>query len=282
VISDNHTGLSGGGVFVRLVDHDITFEDSTISGNTADTGGGIYFQETQGGTQVIRGTTLSNNSASRGGGIFFGQPNVLFFIENSTLSGNLATHGNGGGIYLSQLPAGITIRNTTIARNTASDSGGGIFLLNGTASLLNAIVGDNTANADNDLSSQTPFNLLYTLVESPGTASINDNGGNIFHQDPQLGILQNNGGPTWTQKPANASPVINAGDPAFIPPPFTDQRGFNRVSRGRIDLGAVELEDDITTIPTLDTLGQRLLAVLLGLGGLLRVRRLSLRRRPLL
>ena len=35
--------------------------------------------------------------------------------------------------------------------------------------------------------------------------------------------------------------MINAGDPAFTPPPAVDQRGFPRVVNGRIDMGAVEL-----------------------------------------
>src|SRR5215813_13359693 len=37
------------------------------------------------------------------------------------------------------------------------------------------------------------------------------------------------------------SPAINAGDPAFGPPPATDQRALNRVIAGRLDIGAVEL-----------------------------------------
>lgn len=85
------------------------------------------------------------------------------------------------------------------------------------------------------------FDLTFTLVESPGTATITDNGGNVFNQDPQLGALQNNGGPTQTQLPASTSPAVNAGDPAFAPPPATDQRGLARVVNGRIDMGAVEI-----------------------------------------
>src|SRR5262249_31047398 len=49
-----------------------------------------------------------------------------------------------------------------------------------------------------------------------------------------------NGGPTRTQLPAASSPAVNAGNPAFAPPPAADQRGLARVSDGRIDIGAVE------------------------------------------
>jgi hypothetical protein len=41
--------------------------------------------------------------------------------------------------------------------------------------------------------------------------------------------------------PAANSPVVNAGDPAFAPPPATDQRGQPQVIGGRIDIGSVEI-----------------------------------------
>jgi hypothetical protein len=40
--------------------------------------------------------------------------------------------------------------------------------------------------------------------------------------------------------PSPASPAIDAGDPAFVAPPSTDQRGLPRVSGARIDIGAAE------------------------------------------
>ncbi|MES1264448.1 MAG: IPTL-CTERM sorting domain-containing protein, partial [Variovorax sp.] len=51
----------------------------------------------------------------------------------------------------------------------------------------------------------------------------------------------NNGGPTLTHKPAATSPAVNAGDPAFAPPPTTDQRDLPRVVNTVIDMGSVEL-----------------------------------------
>ena len=43
-----------------------------------------------------------------------------------------------------------------------------------------------------------------------------------------------------THLPNPTSPALNAGDPAFVPPPTVDQRGRPRVAAGRIDIGAVE------------------------------------------
>jgi hypothetical protein len=60
--------------------------------------------------------------------------------------------------------------------------------------------------------------------------------------DPLLGPLQDNGGPTQTMALLAGSPAIDAGDPNYTGPPFTDQRGFARVYNGRIDIGAFEFQ----------------------------------------
>lgn len=242
-ITGNDAAQAGGGIYFYDPDEDVTIEDSTISGNTAGTiGGGIYLYSPDNGTFTIRRTTISGNSAQAGGGLFLYAPDHPFIIENSTISGNSATAGNGGGIYLYNLYDGtMVIRSSTIASNTASGSGGGIFGLYGSVDIENTIVGDNTAPINNDLCGGAQFDLSYSLVESPGTANINDLGGSVLSQDPQLGPLQNNGGPTETHLPAVSSPAFNAGDPAFVPPPSTDQRGLPRVANGRLDMGSVEV-----------------------------------------
>jgi hypothetical protein len=102
-------------------------------------------------------------------------------------------------------------------------------------------VGDNTAASDPDLGngSDGSFDLSFTLVENPGTATVNDNGGNILNQDPQLGALQGNGGPTQTHLPAGTSPAVNAGNNADSLP--ADQRGVARPVDATVDMGAVEV-----------------------------------------
>jgi hypothetical protein len=59
-----------------------------------------------------------------------------------------------------------------------------------------------------------------------------------------LSPLQHNGGPTLTHLPSRGSPAIDAGDPNFMSPPFSDQRGacFRRVFGPRIDVGSVETQ----------------------------------------
>src|SRR5437660_11089884 len=68
-----------------------------------------------------------------------------------------------------------------------------------------------------------------------------------------LGPLQDNGGSTFTHALLPGSPAINAGDPAFTPPPFFDQRGlgFDRIVNGRLDIGSFEVQGPtLTPTPT--------------------------------
>lgn len=244
VIQGNQASGNGGGAYFYGPSFDVTIERCTISGNHADgAGGGIYFYDTDGGEVFIRQTTISGNDAGVGGGAYFYAIDDPVLIENSTISGNQATEGAGGGLGFYTGRSGIDIRHSTIAGNTAATSGGGVYIAQYGLTLENSIVADNTAGSDNDLSGEGTFYVGHSLVESPGGATIVDNGGNITGQDPQLGPLANNGGPTQTQRPAGTSPVIDAGDPAFAGTPTTDQRGtgFPRLSGPAIDMGAVEL-----------------------------------------
>jgi uncharacterized repeat protein (TIGR01451 family) len=242
VISGNQSAGAGGGIYFYDPDDDVVFQNTTISGNTAGTiGGGVYLYSFDNGGMTFRESTISGNTAQAGGGLFlYNIDTVPLVIENSTISGNHATAGDGGGIYLYGLYSGASLSFVTVDGNTATGSGGGIFVNsgNGTFALNDSIVADNTAGTNNDLDGT--FDANYSLIETPGTATINDIAGNIFNTDPQLGPLANNGGPTQTHVPASTSPVINTGNPAFVPPPTTDQRGFARVVGGRVDMGSVE------------------------------------------
>ncbi len=240
-IANNTAGNRGGGVYFYIPVGPVSFNDTTVSGNTAAApGGGVEFFFSY-GSASFTGSTVSGNTGLVGGGMFFYLPVEPFTVENSTVSGNQTTGGlPAGGIYLYSLYTGTSeIRHSTIAGNSAG-IGGGVLLVNGSLPIRNSIVADNTAVTDPDLSGGT-FNLAFDLVEAPGGAGIVDGGGNVLNQDPQLGPLANNGGLTFTQLPAATSPAVNAGDPAFVPPPATDQRGLPRVTGGRLDMGAVEL-----------------------------------------
>jgi hypothetical protein len=257
IITGNDAGGIGGGIYVEDNGGAILIQDTEISGNTAsESGGGIGLLKSSQPVTIAR-STISGNTASAGGGAYFYSPRSLVVLENSTISGNHATQGGGGGVLFNfYYPGpGPSIRESTIAGNDAASGGGGVeltFYREGSgANVENSIIAGNTSGGSaGDLGGAGRFSLSYSLVQTPGSALISDNGGNLFNQDPQLEPLGNNRGPTLTQRPMPGSPVIDAGDPFFAPPPSTDQRGFSRVVNGRIDMGAVELNPGTVQLST--------------------------------
>jgi hypothetical protein len=211
----------GGGLQLSIVGARVSVQRTTISGNTAAQGGGVAVLATSQAT--FENVTIANNvarspiQAASGGGISGG---YVMTIAEATITGNSATNGPGG------IGSSAVLTNSIVANNTS------------------------TSGTSPDISSGTTAN--YTLIKTPGTATING-ANNIIGQDPQLGALAANGstvvagapGSTQTpltERPAAASPAVNAGDPAFAPPPSTDERNMPRVAGGRIDMGAVEVQ----------------------------------------
>jgi CSLREA domain-containing protein len=229
-ISGNSTTddmADGGAVVVSgLTTHTTTIERSTISGNstTGDDAPGGALSVTSGLT-TIRESTISGNSTlgddSDGGGIFDqGGAN----IENSTISGNSAIGANSDGGGIQGTPQ---IVSSTIAGNSAEGDGGGVNATGGNPSLQNTIVSDNSAAGTGpDLESASgTFQVSFSLIEDATSAPLNTTvaGSNILGVDPQLGLLQDNGGPTRTHALLPTSPTVDCGRAFFFA--TTDQRG---------------------------------------------------------
>jgi len=111
------------------------------------------------------------------------------------------------------------------------------------------------------------FGEGYNLIgDTTGCVISGDTTGNVLNQDPLLGPLADNGGPTKTHAISVGSPPHNAGNPATPDGidhacAVTDQRGWDRDGdEGRCDMGAFELllcggfEIDIVGTPGVDTL----------------------------
>ena len=235
VISDN----SGSGV--QNLSAPVTIINTTISGNSAEEGGGINTGggKLPGNLTVINSTISGNFASSDGGGI------ASFFsgltIVNSTISGNTVgdpDYGDGGGIAAGSgvVPPALTITNSTVSSNSAATCGG---VCGGTVEIGNTIL---NANASGNIGG-TVTSLGYNVCSDNGGGILTGQGDQI-NTDPLLGPLQDNGGPTLTHLPLLGSPAIDAGDPNFTPPPNHDQRGscFRRVFGRRIDIGSVETQ----------------------------------------
>jgi hypothetical protein len=231
----------------------LTVTHSTVRDNVGVClGGGIAND----GTLAVISSTLSGNSASSGGGIF---NSGTLTVTSSTLSDNSATgaDGNGGGIVNNDGRA--TITDSTLNGSSAGSTGGGIFNPGeGTLSVTGCTIAGNSAANGGGLYSPIGLFTRDTIIAgdsggsgpdvlgdlgSQGHNLIGDTSGGIgfvpsdlLNVDPQLGPLQDNGGPTQTRALLPGSPALNAGDPAELG--TADQRGV--VRRGGVNIGAYQ------------------------------------------
>ncbi len=229
----NNCTLSGNKV-VGGPAYDVTSQSGgfTYSGGNG-MGGAIY---NSAGTLTINSSTIVNNEA----------------IGGSTASLSTAGNGMGGGLYIAG--GTVSINNSTFADNQAIGGagphlgpgtafGGGIYNAVGPSALQmhDTILADNTANVGPDLNgglTSLGYNLIGKTAGGSGYAA-----SDLVNVNPQLGPLQNNGGPTQTMALLAGSPAINAGDNTNAP--AYDQRGpgFARIVGGTIDIGAFEVQN---------------------------------------
>jgi uncharacterized repeat protein (TIGR01451 family)/CSLREA domain-containing protein len=255
----NAAGESGGGIRNRGT---LSLNSVTVVSNTSGINGGGLLNL---GTLTLTNTTVRSNTASAdGGGIYNGSGGTLT-VTASTLSANSANVAgrNGGGIFNASA-ATAALTNVTVSGNSANSSGGGLYNSGGTAALVNVTLGNNTAAAAGGIfNASGTVTLTNTLIagSTPGNcggavASGGNNldsgstcafgaAGDLSNQDPLLGALANNGGPTQTRALSAGSPAIDAGSNAACP--ATDQRGAARPFPvgGTCDIGAFEVRPPV-------------------------------------
>ncbi len=241
----NTAGFNGGAAWIS--DSSMRMNDTSIYKNSsAANGGALYLTEANAeGYYSISNSAIHNNGAQNGGGIY---NDAALYLINSTVSTNYANAGNGGG--LSNHDTAL-LRNVTVTLNNASGDAGGIDSVTGDVDFGNTIVAGNTSvnnfspNMKGDVTS-AGFNVIGP---SAGAVFWGDQTGNQFNVfDPMLNPLAFNGSVTLNHYPKAGSPVIDAGSDALATDQFgnmlpIDQRGFNRIFGGVVDVGAVEVSN---------------------------------------
>ncbi|MBX9582470.1 MAG: right-handed parallel beta-helix repeat-containing protein [Gemmataceae bacterium] len=229
-VSTNSAVGYGGGLAVTAGSAaltDVAVADNVVAVDPfgAGAGGGAYTGT--GGSLTLTGVTLSGNRAGTDGG---GVANLgTLTAVNTTVSGNTAA-GNGGGVFTAAGAA--SLAQVTAAANGAA-AGGGVYAASGTATLANTVVADSTAGGD----AAGAFALSGRNLVEDGSVV----GTGVLNVDPGLTPLGLYGGRTKTHTLRPASPALDGGDTAAVPPGLaTDQRGKPRVRRAGVDLGAVE------------------------------------------
>jgi hypothetical protein len=241
--SGNKAGALGGAVF-RTPDGPraaTNIDRSTFEGNTAQSGGAMYFHHSD---LTITATTAAGNSGESAGAIKADDTNLV--LLNTTFTANSATKGLGGAIAL--FGNGGKIMSSTFSENHA-DGGSGLFgaaLAGGsTFEIDNSIFANNSSkDCGAPMTCHVGADTGTSVIQWPQKHLVCANGdppcagaaGTTF-ADPMLAALADNGGPTKTLLPPKASPAVGVGKAC----PPTDQRGMPRKSDG-CTAGAVEVE----------------------------------------
>jgi predicted outer membrane repeat protein len=244
---------SGGGVSVK--DSKVEFDSSTFRENTSTGtetshgGGGVFIANNSTNRQVdFNNTTFSGNIAnSHGGGLFITDKGIVY-LNNSTITQNISNQdqskiGDGGGLLVDNtLGVVVNIQNSILAKNThrAPSPAPIIFLYH------HDWHGTLISKGYNILGSKG-YNSLIT-----GSEVGNHVGTVSYPIDPLLNSLQ----PfeyfgeilTYAHFPQNQSLAINRGNPAGCKNSFNinflyDQRGrdgWPRIVQSRCDIGAIE------------------------------------------
>ncbi len=216
-------GHGGGGILGRA-----TLINSTISGNTLDASNMVFdspyasYEPTVAGGWLVTGEGNSVVSSTITGSRVINAPDKSILrsaggVNTMDIEFSFYGYYDPETLYEYSYPADVAPRNTIIARNEVNgsqDDVAGTFISGG-HNLIGVLTSDASGFVESDLRGS---------VSSP--------------LDPKLGPLAFNGGKTKTHVPLRNSPAINAGDNAEAT--IADQRGFQRITRGRIDIGSVE------------------------------------------
>ena len=132
-ISGNTANSGGGIAMVNATAYTTTFKSGSITGNTATKamfsggGGAVYVAA---GSFVMTGGTMENNSAATGGAVYLtNSGKCSFTLQNGTISGNSATYGGG----ICAMSAELTFTGGSVTGNTATEDGGGVYETTGSS-----------------------------------------------------------------------------------------------------------------------------------------------------
>lgn len=253
-VTTNRASTYGGGIYTNA--GSMTLNDSKVINNVAlpnssGYGAGIMVHGTS--KLTISGSLIASNvveaSYSVGAGLFISsdlsgsEPGTKNSIVNSTIAYNAssdATLGSyGGGIYnIGNTP--LELLHVTISGNAAASGGGGIYN-DGSIEVYNSIVAGNGVNTSDYAGGPAAIAWGNLVGADDGGTGLSELKGNQFGSienplDPQLGMLDLNGGATHTIALLAGSPAINAGNTAHYS--SIDQRGFTRDAQP--DVGAYE------------------------------------------
>jgi hypothetical protein len=186
-LSGNSAATRGGAVDSIIGAVTVTATDTTMTGNSAGTGGAMY-----GGTSTtcIR-CTITDNSAATGGAVYVFNDTFI----DCTIADNVATTGVGGGLVGSSATQ-LGLIGCTIAGNSAGLDGGGLWWVGGLATISDCTFSDNRApngfGAGIFIANISQSGVSVALTSSTLTDNSGLTGGGLFIGDPSSRALVGN------------------------------------------------------------------------------------------
>ncbi|MGF1471233.1 MAG: choice-of-anchor D domain-containing protein [Rubrobacteraceae bacterium] len=283
-VTRNSSDSNGGGILSTGTTGTVGVNGSNVANNTADFGGGIYNSGPK--TVTLNSSTARDNTANEQGGGIYNLGPATTKLSNSTVSGNVAEDvsgfGGGGGIF-NEFGGVVSVEHTTITENTAPEGRGsgvlGRAVQQGSSSTevgASIIAGNENSDVDYIPASggePNPFtsngynvigdgNAIDAFDSDPANPDPGDRDW-VGVDDPGLGPLAANGGPTQTHALLAGSPAIDNVAEGECPPPETDQRGFIRPQDGDTDgmllcdSGSYETQVALKITPDTNDFGSR-------------------------
>ena len=237
-------GYNGGAI---CNEGDLMLRSSVLRNNRGNAGGAIF---NLGRNVSIERCTFNGNVGSHVGGAIF-SANGALALWQCTLSGNSTADATGGGGAICANTVDLSLESCTLGSNRGPRNRGGVWFQGGVLTLHNSILcgngardvdmygGSLTTNGYNLVGAASPtWNWVWTRTDKRGAVAaldqLRDNGA----QTPTCALLRN-------------SAALNAGDPSLND--ATDQRGAARVSNGRADIGAFEVQAPPSASSSLQT-----------------------------
>ncbi len=254
-IVSNTAGTDGGGIYAT---NQLLLTNALLRANAARNNGGAIYKSATGELYVGK-STIAGNSAKLGGGLYTAVAAVANrnTLVNSTFSQNIATAGGGGAIHASSTGAlgAVTVALSTFNGNTATLGGNAIHFANaGGKALYGNIIYGNGETGLEIQNAPVAANCSYNIVRNATLAGVGnmnlasgmaeDVFGNVIGN---LAVLANNGGQTPTLAIRERgyahnripSDLVNTWALGLVD---VDQRDSLRSISCGVDIGAVELQ----------------------------------------